>query len=309
MFVKLCKRLVLNAGMRKAIISFEYLRDSRRYTGFSSLVESSSDRLSGARLESQLTRDYHRVEKGLALPAPKRPFGESSFLDRMNSLIPVAQTSDRQEPYIAAAVTARDALVLWNATGVIDEEVAPVPPPYAPDSGEMEAFFTSRRSVRHFKSTAVDLASVYEAVRLASYSPSVCNRQPWKVRIFEGDDVARLLRHQSGNRGFGDNVPLLALISVELGYFVGRRERNQAWIDGGIFSSSFVWALHSLGLSSCMLNLSITNKVADRLREDANMPASEVPIMMVAIGHGADGHRVARSVRRGTDQIILRRTD
>lgn len=293
-------------GVQKWLIRKEFLKDGHRYAKFSSPTESSSPHLSGVGLESQLTRDYHRVEKGLALPSPKRPFGEGALLQRLNDLIPVAHETAHDAPYVRVSVAARDALLEWNEVGTIADEVSPVAPEWSGlDRSVTESFFKNRRSVRHFTSEPIDLNEVHRAIELAAYSPSVCNRQPWKVRLFAGENIARVIRHQSGSRGFSDGIPLLALISVELGYFVGRRERNQAWIDGGIFASSLVWSLHGLGLHSCMLNLSITNNTASALRKDAGLPDSEVPIMMVAIGNGAEGHRAARSVRRQLGQILV----
>ncbi|WP_460359410.1 nitroreductase family protein [Mycobacterium sp. ZZG] len=246
------------------------------------------------------------MEKGLALPAPKRPFGQGALLERLNDLIPVAAETAPKTAYLRASVDARDALLAWNESGTIDDSVSPVAPEWEVlDRPVVESFFKNRRSVRHFGPEPIDMTLVYRGIELAAFSPSVCNRQPWKVRLFSGSRVAHLLRHQNGSRGFSEGIPLLALVSVELGYFVGRRERNQAWIDGGIFASSLVWALHGLGLNSCMLNLSITNSSADALRQDARMPSSEVPIMMIAIGNGAKGHRAARSIRRELREILV----
>ena len=284
----------------------EFRRDKLRYNAHSSLIESSSSRLRGLPLEAQLTRDYHRVEKALALPAPKRPFGEAYLLARLNRLIPVGEAVAPDTSYVAAAVAAREALLEWNSAGTTDAAVAPVS--RVPDDrgcSDPAEFFTSRHSVRNFSAAQVNRDDVLEAIRLATYSPSVCNRQPWKVRLFSGDSALRVLQHQNGNSGFRTNIPMLLLVSAEIGYFYGPGERNQAWIEGGIFASSLVWALHGLGLNSCMLNLSITNAKADRLREDAGMPASELPIMMIAVGYGAEGHRVARSHRRLLNEIVV----
>jgi nitroreductase len=284
----------------------EFRRDKLRYETHSSLIESSSSRLRGLPLEAQLTRDYHRVEKALALPAPKRPFGQAYLLARLNRLIPVGESVAQDTSYVAAAVAARNALLEWNSTGTTDASVAPISP--VPDDrgcSDPVEFFSSRHSVRHFSHEPVKREDVLEAITLAAYSPSVCNRQPWKVRLFTGEDTLRVLQHQNGNSGFRDNIPMLVLVSVEIGYFYGPGERNQAWIEGGIFASSLVWALHGMGLNSCMLNLSITNGKADRLREDSGMPDSELPIMMIAIGYGAEGHRVARSHRRVLSEIVV----
>ena len=70
---------------RSRNIVLEHLRDMVRYRRYSSPDDSEWDsRWSGSpsHLVSQVVKDYHRIEKGLALEAPKRPFGEQ-LLKRM----------------------------------------------------------------------------------------------------------------------------------------------------------------------------------------------------------------------------------
>ena len=296
-------RMRIREMRKRRALQREFVSDGERYVVAAPLAEGASSSLNALQREAQLTRDYHRIEKGLALDAPKRPFG-AAVAERLDALLPAAQAESPDAYYVAAATSARAALTAWNDGGAVDEIVAPEAPDGSRGCDDPEVFFTSRHSVRNFQQGSVDPAIVAEAVRLATFSPSVCNRQPWKIRVFEGADVPRILKYQNGNRGFRENVPMLAVVSVELAHFSGPGERNQAWIEGGIFSSSLVWAMHGLGLDSCMLNLSITNSAADALREAAGIPASEVPIMMIAFGRGAEGHRVARSPRRELDAVL-----
>lgn len=281
----------------------EFRADASRYAKYASRDEAAAQSCTPVQLEAQLTRDYHRVEKGLALASPKRPFG-SDVLARLDALIPLARRMHTDPPYLVAAESAREALLVWNAGGDADATVAPVSETL--DRGiDVDRFFATRHSVRDFADQTIPPADIRRAVELAAFSPSVCNRQPWRIRLFFGAEVAKVLEYQNGNRGFAHSVPALALVSVELGQFVGAGERNQAWIEGGIFASSLVWALHGIGLESCMLNLSVRTAVADALRNAVGMPPSEVPIMMIAIGHGRSGHRVARSPRRSAADLII----
>ncbi|WP_162246669.1 nitroreductase family protein [Microbacterium sp. Root53] len=280
-----------------------------RYKRYAHPAVRSGRNVPGSFLEAEITKDYHRVEKGLALAAPKRPFG-SEVQARLERLLPLAEAQDPNAPYVRFGREALEALKLWNESGVIDDRIAPPRSVARTESLEPSVspqFFQSRHSVRHFAAEPVDRALLDEAIILAAQSPSVCNREPWRIRIYDGADVQRLLAHQNGNRGFTSDVPALALITVDLGMFTGLGERNQPWIEGGIFSSTFVWALHSLGLSSCMLNLSLETRAADALRAEAGVSAGEVPIMMVAIGWASENHRVARSGRRDLAQLTTSR--
>jgi nitroreductase len=245
-------------------------------------------------------KDYHRIEKGLALRTPKRPFGIAAS-ERLAQLLPMVPADAE---YAVNGVSALEALRLWNSEGVVADDIAPICGTSVHDDSDPLSLFRTRHSVRDYSDRAVSSELLRSVVEAAIRSPSVCNRQAWKVRFFEGDEKDAVLRHQNGNRGFGENAPVVALVTVDARLFTGAGERNQGWIEGGIFSMSLVLALHSLGVDSCMLNLSLTNRSLRRLRATVGAESNELPIMMIAIGYGSEGHRRARSPRRQVAEVI-----
>lgn len=256
-----------------------------------------------ADLRTQATKDYHRVEKGLALRAPARPFG-AAVGARLDTLLPLIPTG---LPLYEHVSSARAALSNWNIAGERADDVSPIVEEKAPvmDRDALHAFFTTRRSVRDFDDRDVPVEELMQAAELAGTSPSVCNRQGWRVYFTDSDDARRrLLKFQNGNRGFGLDAPRIAMVTVDTRLFSGAGERNQPWIDGALFSMSFVMACHGLGLSTCMLNMSTSNERFDALREEFSIPDYEVVIMMIAIGYARPGHRVARSPRRASAEIV-----
>lgn len=302
-------RSVLNRVLtvRAALwLLIEYLRDARRYEKYSLPGEVESDSLYGRQHETQVVKDYHRIEKGLSLRQVKRPFGaavEGRLEMHLNG-----HGADDAAPYIRHGHAALAALRKWNLTGELDNLIAPS----AREDGALpsilddpEDFFLSRSSCRDFESRDLSDAVIERAVQLAISTPSVCNRQSWRVRFFRNKDAQEILRFQNGNAGFGSSIPVTALITVDTRLFSGMGERNQPWIEGGLFSMSLVWAFQSLGVSTCMLNMSVGNSAAARLRNTASLPDYEVPIMMIAVGYGRQGHRVARSPRRDASEINM----
>ena len=283
----------------------DFAADYRRYARSALSSEGVSANMTPTQLEAQITKDYHRVEKGLALANPKRPFG-ADVSERLAALVPRAEAAAPSASYLTPAAAARSALARWNTTGEIDEQVAPTSPRQsAPSFANAEELFETRHSVRDFAEKRPSRESIERALALAMRSPSVCNRQPWSVRLYAGESVSTVLQHQNGNRGFAGLTPVVALVSVDVAHFAGPGERNQAWIEGGIFASTFVWALHSIGIASCMLNLSLTTSRANALRTATGMKANEIPIMMIAIGEARPGHRIARSRRRELDELVV----
>ncbi|MGP9724416.1 nitroreductase family protein [Corynebacterium sp. AOP40-9SA-29] len=249
----------------------------------------------------QVLKDTHRVEKALALPAPKQPFG-SDLVPRLAK--GVGRLSDAPTWARRDAASGQDALTSWNAGGALADDVTHVPETSGV-SGDLLELLRSRSSVRNFDpQRPVDESIVHEAVAAAGGAPSVCNRQPWRVQFFSTrEDIDRVLRHQNGNRGFGHTVPLLAVVAVDLRAFGGAGERNQAWVDGGIFLDELMLAFHCLGVSSCALNLSIRSGESRALREEIGADEGLEFISMAAFGYPAEGARHTRSTNRPVEEL------
>lgn len=263
-------------------------------------------------VECLITKDYHRVEKGLSLAAPKRPFG--ALLERrLTRSLEIATSNGLSEPESDVNRYAYDALTalrLWNQSGVVDDLVSPtnisVDGPPDMDKNVLTNFFNRRSSVRNFSpDRRVPKEVVEHAVRLAQNTPSVCNRQAARIHaVMDREDARRVLAEQNGNAGFRDSVPHVAIVTVDRRLFSGPEERNQRWIDGGLYAMSLVWALHGLGVGTCMLNWSVLHHKNDRLREVAGIDSNEDVICLIAFGFPSEGLRRARSARRPSDAVL-----
>lgn len=282
-------------------VYLEFAIDGRRYLKYSSPEDKIRATLPKVNLNGLAIKEIHKVEKGLALKQPKRPFGlqvarKLGVLMNLNVLDQVWQNEAHQ---------ARNALDLWNSDGEADQLLSPPTSERLPfDRAEFHRLFESRRSVRQFdEDREVPHELLFNAARLAGLSPSVCNRQAWKVFYATTAQSKSMLRaNQNGNLGFGE-IPVIALVVVDIRYFEGAGERNQGWIDGGIFSMSLCLALHGLGLATCMLNLSLPNSVFETIRSQMNLGPWDLPIMMVAVGYAPKEYRVARSTRKPISEI------
>lgn len=270
---------------------------------------------------ARITRDYHRLEKGLALPAPRRGFG-ADVVQRLLRLMSAYRRRFGDDDVIAIASGAMHEHARFNG---IDPDTDPalskvMAAARSVDAGgtfevgreeihaaarmNLSAFFARRYSVRHFDPTPVDPALIRKAVEMAQKAPSVCNRQSGRVHVLQSDaKKVRALEYQNGNRGF-EVIPVVLVITSDLRCFLEASERYQAWIDGGLFAMSLNYALHSLGLGACMLNWSVDASTDSAMRAVNAIPEHESIIMMMAVGHLPDRFRVTQSPRRPLDEVL-----
>ncbi len=270
----------------------EFFQDGYRYSRF--MMKSDSREYftrDSDKVNYQVMKDSHRVEKGLSFSEPRSKFG-LEVKARIVKFLPYVTDST----VVSSANSAREALNAWENESLIMSTVSLEVQKRYSGLSNPEDFFLTRHSTRDFDGAKIEIDVLVRALELASTAPSVCNRQAWRVDFFFGEDVSRLREFQNGNLGFGD-IPALAVISADLNAFSGRGERNQAYVDGGIYSMTLVASLHSLGVSTCMLNLSVENKKAKLLRREMNLADNFEVIMMMAIGYERIGARKAKSLR------------
>jgi nitroreductase len=268
---------------------------------------------------------YHSVEKGLALPNPRLGFGRGKIRDLISSLHLYFDRYGADAQSIAALSSLEVYVDFHQPTnnewikevvhGINDlrEKVniyGKVPEGrggtrtvtrkqiWNDGRKDLRDFFASRYSVRQFASNSVSMQVIREAIRMAQKTPSVCNRQAGRVYVFDNNETGKeILACQNGNRGFGQQADKVLIITIELGAFLSVGERNQCWIDGGLYAMSLIYALHSLGLGTCCLNWSVEKDQDEKLRRVADIRTSENIVMLLAVGHLPERFEVAHSQR------------
>lgn len=162
-----------------------------------------------------------------------------------------------------------------------------------------EVFFFSRHSIRNYDNSVIDKDTINRIISLASKSPSACNRQHWFVYNFNTQNkIQQALNLQSGNRGFNHTIRNLFIICSDISAFVPGQEAYQHWIDGGMFSMSIVYAIHSLGLGSCCLNWSVDPSKDKQIRKVLEIKKSHSIMMMISYGNLNEKTKVCVSPRK-----------
>ena len=111
---------------------------------------------------------------------------------------------------------------------------------------------------------------------------------------------------QGGNRGFAEQVDKLLVVTSELGCFLSVGERNQCWVEGGLFAMALILGLHAQGLGTCCLNWAKKPAEDVELRRLIAIPADQRVVMMIAVGHLPEKFRVTHSPRRKLEEILHR---
>jgi hypothetical protein len=217
---------------------------------------------------TRITINYHIVEKGMSMPNRRYRFAQDKVVN-LNIFLKryiIMQGDLNHSQFMIGISVAQRYFELHLDNGIEIEDFYPqvvydawigLGRPHYPAVHEVtaesyfantdapfEAFAHSRRSVRNLLPEPIDIEVIRQAVAIANSSPSVCNRQSVKVRFFnQYKKVQQILELQNGNRGFGDRIGNIAIISSSLGSFVGLNERHQPFVDGGIYLMSFVFPL------------------------------------------------------------------
>ena len=304
-----------------------FVYDFRRYRA-SSFIDGPRERQN---LEAHIRLLSHMLEYGLSLSDPRAGFG----IDKVRLL--AAEVSRYIESYGPDAATNNGlgvlmAYVAYNAANgadvreaqkLLDDllELNTMSSPCAAGSEAVSAhairaaaacdfmgFMRARHSIRQYdRSRPVEPEKIERAVMAAMQSPSSCNRQTTKILAFtDRGSIQRVLSHHQGNRGFGDQLGGVFVVTVDLRNWNTIGERNQGWVDGGMFAMTLALGLHAEGLGACMLNWSATMEEDRAMRSLLGLGQSHVIITLIGFGHMVESFSVPVSRRRPIEQVLLR---
>lgn len=277
-------------------------------------------------IEFYLTKHYHIIEKGLALPEPRVAFGQP----KINDLVEKSEEYIKKygaTPLINSIKNMLRDYLKFNLSNnanlpkefmekltnfIKDMENSGTGGVRAIKKADMQTlsiedfstFVRNRTSVRDFSAIPVNDDQIIAAVNIAKHAPSVCNRQGWVVHYYSDKALmAEILSHQNGNAGFTNSIDKLIIITGNIKAFT-KYESNQLFIDGGLFSMNLMFALHAAGLGACPLNTSYPYFSENMVKEIAKIPKNERLIMMLGIGNLKEEFLVAYSCRNEIENFF-----
>lgn len=302
------------SSKRLCLLTLSYFFDLRRYSWSSRyLAVDTQDKLLAV-----IIANYHVLEKGLSMVDRKDVFGVDVARNLRAHLLEWREKGYPNHQQVEVAKT-----VLETYEQVISDRNNVEPSEWNPDTliggysylskrsteSSGTACFADlvkiRRSIRHFSDANIDEECVMHVVDLAKYSPSACNRQCAEVLWTDNRSlISSILQLQNGNRGFGHNVPGLFIVTANLSAFDGATERNQAWIDAGLFAMSLLYGISSVGMGACPLNWCVTRSTDKKLRKILSIENNKAIVMLIAFGNLNSVTNIANSVKRETKSII-----
>lgn len=162
----------------------------------------------------------------------------------------------------------------------------------------------NRHSVREFAPIPVPQEKLEAAYETTMRTPSVCNRQASRLyQITDPQIIKTALNIQGGFSGYAI-PPVLLLVTSDIRAFMIEAERNEPFVDGGLFTMSLLYALEAYGLAACPLNAMFNAKQDRATRKLLNLPDYELPIAYIAVGVFPEEVPVCKSARKKYNEIL-----
>ncbi|BCS96483.1 hypothetical protein DSLASN_21150 [Desulfoluna limicola] len=260
-------------------------------------------------LSAQIIAHVHSIERAFSLKNTRDTFG-IELVDSLNKLISQIDDESKYEYELKIFNSAiKEYNNYHNIHNNYDSRISPYKD-YKHKKSCLKSLYKDivrgRHSVRDFSNKSISDLSVLKSIAMAkNTAPSVCNRQGWEVVLVKNKEkIENVLNLQSGNSGI-ENIQNIIVVSSDLTSFFGLNERNQPYIDGGIFLMSLLNSLHYNNIASCTLNWTVDRKQDSKLKKLLNIKNSKVVIALVALGsYDEDAIKIASSYRKPLKSIL-----
>lgn len=168
---------------------------------------------------------------------------------------------------------------------------------------DFASFAHSRHTSRWFSDEEISDETIRSVIELANTAPSACNRQSVRVKCVSGDKKNEILGMQNGNRGFGDHINKLLVVTF-LQPFWEYDIQSAGYLDAGIYTMNILYALHYHQLCACTLNAHLEVKNISKVQQILNLSPLEVPTVFIGIGKPLEKVMIAKSERIGIDNVL-----
>lgn len=275
-----------------------------------------------------LRRNIHRIEKGLTTENRKEIFAESyieatvlAFENELGSSIDklsLKWANDVLSKFFDTVERTPRILSAWNHYRTLDisklqfethKKFAPqrvVSPEVCSVSyDDFKSLSQRRRSIRSYQNKKVPREALERAIKVSLNSPSACNRQPFEFRIFDEPDLLkRAVKLPMGCRTFAEGIPTIIFLVGNLSAYESERDRHLIYIDGGLITMSFILALETLHLASCVIGWPDIELRERKLEKFIGLKKYQRCILCIAVGYPNRDVEVPYCQKRSLDEIL-----
>ena len=330
---KIVKKIVTHRQkefIKKSLQKFKLRRlvnnDRKRFSKNAafSLYDDSYEQLS-----ARIMYNVHAIEKGLSRTHEFRAgFGKSALSALNDSLVLYEKKEFSKElfPYIEGRSIFLKYITLHREMGVntdfmknivnseylnesLNYVAAGVKEIYLKDklNNKEKNFYElaqGRSSVRDFSGEKVNKKDIFRAIQNATKTPSVCNRQGWKIYLVEDKKkIEKLLELQKGLIGYPKLPEVVLTIAISNKAFLDSVERNEVFIDGGLFAMSVIYGLEYEGLAAVTLNAMMNPQNEKGIRDLLGVNEAEQIILFIAVGQFKESTIVPISDRKTAESF------
>lgn len=307
----------------KRKLKLNFRKDYQNYCEHSTVFKTDNFK----KIESELILDYHGLEKGFLHDELRYRFAEHRVRRMIRNLEKINYDSSKSSQVSISFKILSDYYELHsnnniniedyfskNIYNVIREnltekedvyKVLTKDEYYKNVNDNFLDFSNSRKSIRSFSKELIKMDTIKSVVNIARNAPSVCNRQPTKVHFIQKKQIIdEILDIQDGLSGFRENINQIIVLTSDRNYFFSVGERNQLYIDGGIFLMNLLYSLHYHKIASCCANWGKEYQDDLKAEKILGLKPSEKIICVIALGYIEDNVKYTLSKRRTVDEVL-----
>jgi nitroreductase len=279
-------------------------------------------------LEAKIIMHYHSLEKGLSSINFREGFGKTAYTELINTMFEYKNKGfDLNSMAFQSGLSVLNEYIIIHKNTKIDTDeikkllnnlfvgkldntggVYVLSNESFINNGQkkFKDLANSRYSVRDYSIEAVDIELINEALKISEKTPSVCNRQPWFSYVIRNKETIKsILEIQNGFKCHGNNIDTLILITSNNNFLSSFNERNQGFVDAGMYSMTLIYSLHSLGAATCALNAMFSFSNDRKIRRLLKIPNNQNLIMFIAVGNYLESFKVPKSSRETFSKKVM----